>query len=397
VIAPPPAPSAAARAAIARRVFARAVARLEGIEVELPDGSLLRREPGAPRMTIRRDAFFHRLGAHGKIGFGEAYMAGDWETDDLSGVLVAFGRQLTTLVPRPLQRLRRLVEHPQPRGADNDRPGARRNIGHHYDLSNAFFALFLDESMTYSCAVFDEGETDLEPAQRRKYDLVLDLAGVCAGDRVLEIGTGWGGLALHAAATRGVSVSTVTISAEQAALARRRVSDAGLGERVSVELRDYRDLDGRFDAIVSVEMLEAVGERHLPVFFARCDRLLAPGGRVGLQTITMPHDRYLATRRSYTWMHKYVFPGGLIPSLRAVEEAMRQGSALRVVDGREIGDHYATTLRLWRERFRARADEARRLGFDACFSRMWDLYLAYCEAGFATRNLGVAQLRLERP
>jgi cyclopropane-fatty-acyl-phospholipid synthase len=392
----PPPPDATVRAAIARRVFAHAVSHLDDLEVVLPDGSFLRVDPGAPRMTIRRDAFFHRLGAHGKIGFGEAFMAGDWEADDLVGVLEAFGRRLTSLVPAPLQRLRRLVDGRHPDGERGDRTGARRNISRHYDLSNDFFALFLDETMTYSCAVFEDGETALPAAQRRKYDHILDLAGVQAGSRVLEIGTGWGGLAIHAATTRGARVTTLTISREQAELARRRALTAGVSDRVRVDLRDYRDADGQFDAIVSVEMLEAVGERYLPAFFSTCDRALADGGRIGLQTITMPHSRFLATRSSYTWMHKYIFPGGLIPSLEAVQGAMHGSSRLRVTEAREIGPHYATTLRQWRGRFLARLDDVRALGFDGAFPRMWELYLAYCEAGFTTRQLGVSQLRLER-
>jgi cyclopropane-fatty-acyl-phospholipid synthase len=392
----PPAPQAPFRAGVARRVFANAVARVDDLEVVLPDGSYLRHQAGAPRMTIRREAFFHRLGAHGKIGFGEAFMAGDWEADDLVGVLEAFGRRLTTLVPAPLQRLRRVVEGRQPARERNDARGARRNIERHYDLSNDFFALFLDETMTYSCAVFEDGATALAEAQERKYDRVLDLAGVRPGSRVLEIGSGWGGLAIHAATTRGAEVTTITLSHEQAGLARRRALQAGVADRVHVELRDYREAGGRFDAIVSVEMLEAVGERYLPAFFATCDRVLAPGGRIGLQTITMPHTRYLATRRSYTWMHKYVFPGGLIPSIEAVEGAMQSASRLRVTRSQEIGQHYPATLRQWRERFQARLDEVRALGFDGAFPRMWELYLAYCEAGFSTRQLGVSQLRLER-
>jgi len=392
-LAPPHSPF---RAAVARKVFTHAVHRADELEVVLPDGSYLRRRPGAPRMTIRREAFFHRLGAQGKIGFGEAFMAGDWEADDLVAVLEAFGRRLTTLVPAPLQRLRRLVDARHPSAERNDGPGSRRNIERHYDLSNDLFALFLDETMAYSCAVFEDGATALAEAQERKYERVLDLAGVRPGSRVLEIGSGWGGLAIHAATTRGAEVTTITLSHAQADLARQRALRAGVADRVSVELRDYREAAGRFDAIVSVEMLEAVGERYLPAFFAACDRVLAPGGRVGLQTITMPHTRYLATRRSYTWMHKYVFPGGLIPSLEAVDGAMQSASQLRVTEAHQIGHHYPATLRHWRERFLARLDEVRALGFDGAFPRMWELYLAYCEAGFSTRQLDVSQLRLER-
>ncbi len=363
----PPPPRAPLRAAVAARLFAHAAARLDGIEIVLPDGAYLRREAGAPRLEIRSPAFFHRLGRDGKIGFGEAYTAGEWMASDLAGVLTAFARRLTTLVPPRLQWIRRLYEQRQPAAEDNTPAGARRNIHRHYDLSNDLFALFLDDTMAYSCAVFNGPGRDLAAAQRRKYEWVLALAGIRPGMRLLEIGSGWGGLAVHAAREHGCRVTTATVSAEQAAAARGRALAAGVADRVDVRLADYRELEGRYDAIVSVEMLEAVGERWWPTFFAVCDRLLLPGGRVALQTITMPHERYLATRRSYTWMHKYIFPGGLIPSLPALERATASASRLRIVRGRDIGDHYATTLALWRERFLERLGEVRRLGFDDAF------------------------------
>jgi cyclopropane-fatty-acyl-phospholipid synthase len=213
---------------------------------------------------------------------------------------------------------------------------------------------------------------------------------------VLEIGTGWGALAIHLAATRGCRVTAITISAEQLQLARERAAAAGVAELVDVRLCDYRRVEGRFDRIVSVEMLEAVGEEFWPEYFAVCDRLLAPGGRAVIQTITMPHGRFLATRRSYGWIHKYVFPGGLIPSLPAIEEALRSRSSLRVRHREEIGGHYAATLREWRRRFGERRDEVAALGFGQRFQRMWEFYLAYCEAGFASGRLGDSQLVLER-
>jgi cyclopropane-fatty-acyl-phospholipid synthase len=273
--------------------------------------------------------------------------------------------------------------------------GARANIARHYDLSNDLFAAFLDETMTYSCAVFEPGDS-LADAQRRKYDAMCDLAGVGEHDHVLEIGTGWGGMAMHAAATRGCRVTSITISREQKQLAEQRVRAAGLERRVEILLCDYRQLYGRFDKIVSIEMFEAVGEEYWPEYFAVCDRLLAPGGRMALQTITMPDARYRASRRSYTWVHKYIFPGGLIPSERAIARALERGSRLRVSSATEIGHHYPATLRAWRERFLARYEEVRGLGFDETFRRTWEFYLAYCEAGFRHGAIGDVQLVLER-
>jgi cyclopropane-fatty-acyl-phospholipid synthase len=391
----PHAPRVAARALIARALFLRAVRALP-LRVVLPGGdSAGGGGPDAPVMTIERDAFFHRLAAGGKIGFGEAYMAGDWRADDLARVLGAFAGRVDGLLPGPLQRLRGLYEPRIPAEERNTVAGAARNIARHYDLSNDLFALFLDPTMTYSAAVFEPGDT-LEAAQIRKYEALCRMAGLGPADDVLEIGTGWGGFAMHAASIHGCRVTTATISQAQASLARERVAAAGLSDRVEVVLRDYRALEGRYSRIVSIEMLEAVGEEYWPAFFAACDRLLAPGGSVALQTITMPHRRYLASRRAYGWIHKYIFPGGLIPSREAIDRALRDASSLRVTAATEIGRHYATTLRHWRERFLAQRERVHALGFDATFVRMWEFYLAYCEAGFATGALGDAQLRLAR-
>jgi cyclopropane-fatty-acyl-phospholipid synthase len=347
-------------------------------------------------MTIRRDAFFHRLGADGKIGFGEAYMAGDWVADDLAAVLACFAARVDRLLPGPFQRLRTLYEPRQPHVDRNTVEGAARNIARHYDLSNELFALFLDPTMTYSAAEFAPGDT-LERAQVRKYETLCRMIDIGPSDHVLEIGTGWGGFAIHAASTRGCHVTTATISEAQAALARERVAAAGLADRVDVVLRDYRELDGGYPKIVSIEMLEAVGEEYWPAYFAACDRLLTPDGAMALQTITMPHRRYRASRHAYTWIHKYIFPGGLIPSREAIDRVLREATTLAVTNGREIGDHYATTLRHWRTRFLAEHERVHALGFDGTFQRMWEFYLAYCEAGFATGAIGNAQLRLARP
>ncbi len=330
----------AARAVVARVLFTRAAADLP-FRVQFPDGQLIGGgSPSAPVMVLHRPReFFRRFGASGLIGFGESYMAGDWDCADLTGLLTVFAAHVGDLVPPWLQRLRALAVRRPPAADRQTRAGARRNIGRHYDLSNDLFALFLDETMTYSSALFGvagdgslrAAEDLLADAQRRKIDALLDRAGAGPGCRLLEIGTGWGELAIRAA-RRGASVLTVTISAQQQALAARRVAEAGLAGRVRVELRDYRDVEGTFDAICSCEMIEAVGERYWDAYFAALDARLAPGGRIGLQTITMPHDRMLATRRTYTWIQKYIFPGGQIPSVTAVAGSLERQTRLRITD-----------------------------------------------------------------
>jgi cyclopropane-fatty-acyl-phospholipid synthase len=384
------APSSHVRAWIAERLFRLAVARLP-LSVRLPGGETIGR--GGPLLRVERPAFFHRFGTGSMIGFGEAYMAGDWTSPDPAAALTPLAARLATLVPRPLQALRRLVDARRPAGERNTPEGARTNVHRHYDLSNDLFATFLDESMSYSAAWFGPDD-DLHAAQLRKIDAVLDLAGVGPGSRVLEIGTGWGALAIRAA-RRGATVTTLTISAEQRDLALARIAAAGVADRVDVRLQDYREATGSYDAVVSVEMIEAVGAEYWPVYFATLSRLLAPGGRVGLQAITMPHDRMLATRHSQTWITKYIFPGGLLPSVPAIERQVHD-AGLAITARHRLGEHYARTLREWRDRFTAAADRVSDLGFDDTFRRLWELYLAYCEAGFRSRYLDVWQFRLVR-
>jgi cyclopropane-fatty-acyl-phospholipid synthase len=380
-------------AALARSVFRRAVDRA-GVLVKLPDGSCFGSVSG-PLLEIRRpEAFFSRLGRDGKIGFGEAYMAGDWEAPHLGDVLEALARQIDTLVPPKLQWIRRMYEPRLPKEEDNDHDGARRNIARHYDLSNDLFATFLDGSMTYSSALFAPGvDETLAQAQARKIDRLLDATGVGRGTRLLEIGTGWGGLALRAA-RRGARVTSVTLSQEQASFARRRIEEAELTAAVDVRVEDYRDVTGQFEAVVSIEMLEAVGERWWPEYFSALERRLVPTGRIGLQTILMAHDRLLATKASWTWIHKYIFPGGLIPSEQAIRQTVADHTKLQVLDQLHFGESYGTTLRHWRQTFDARAERVDALGFDRTFRRMWDFYLAYSEAGFRTGYLDVAQFVL---
>jgi cyclopropane-fatty-acyl-phospholipid synthase len=295
-----------------------------------------------------------------------------------------------------LQRLRHWVVAHTPVEEHNTIDGARENIHRHYDLSNDLFGAFLDETMTYSSAWFADPDEELATAQHRKIDSILDLAGVRSGQHIVEIGTGWGALAIRAA-RRGARVTSLTISAEQRALAEARIADAGVSDRVQVLLRDYREAQGNYDALVSVEMVEAVGMDYWPTYFAALDRLLAPGGRIGLQSITMAHDRMLVTKDNYTWIHKYVFPGGLIPSLTSIEQNLAAHTGLRITQRIPLGQHYARTLARWRERFLANWQQVASLGFDETFRRMWEFYLAYCEAGFRVGYLGVHQLALTRP
>lgn len=390
----PRGPISMATGRIADGLLRRAVAKLP-IRLEYPDGSVIgAADPTLPTMVIHHPAALsRRVGRFGLIGFGESYMAGEWESSDLAGVMTAFATSVADLIPPALQRLRPLAVVRHPRTMYNSLTQARDNIAEHYDLSNDLFAEFLDETMTYSAAQFDTappGWADLADAQRRKIDSLLDAARVGPGCRVLEIGTGWGELCIRAAA-RGAYVHSITLSAEQQRMAQQRVADAGLSDRVVIELKDYREVDGLYDAVVSVEMIEAVGYRFWPTYFHTLDRLVSPGGRVAIQAITMPHDRMLASRNTYTWIQKYIFPGGLLPSVEAVVAITERETRLRTVGMTSLRSDYAETLRLWRERFLERREAVSALGFDDVFHRMWELYLAYSEAGFRCGYLDVYQ------
>ncbi|NYI79134.1 SAM-dependent methyltransferase [Nocardioides panzhihuensis] len=400
-----PAATGSLRASIAKQIL-RLATRQAPVDVVLPDGSLLNRRGGSPTagrpgIVLRSpESFYGRVAVNPKIGIGEAYTAEDWHAadgTDLADALTPYAERLSGLLPAWMLRLRGLVDQPIPadqRGAVED---TQENISAHYDLGNEMFAAFLDPTLSYSSAMFDRtrplAEQDLQEAQLRKVNAALDLAGVGAGDEVLEIGTGWGTLAIEAA-RRGARVTTVTLSVEQAAMARERVEAAGLTERVEVLVRDYRHVAGTFDAVVSIEMIEAVGERYWPEYFATLSRLVRPGGAIALQAITMPHQRYLATRHSYGWIQKHIFPGGLIPSTTAIsEQAGRVGLAVTRTD--TFGADYAETLRRWRAAFLAAWPTIRSDAFGEEFRRTWEFYLAYCEAGFRAGVIDVAQIRLE--
>ena len=399
-----PAPAYRLRGRVARTALRRIV-RDVPVRVSLTDGTTLGGgSPTDPGLEVADpEAFFARLGSSPMIGLGEGYMAGDWSAEpgtDLADALAPFAERLADLVPPLFYRLRHAVLPRHGGHEENTLDGARENIHRHYDLSNEMFALFLDPSLSYSSAIFDQldpapTQADHEAAQLAKIDAVLDAAEVSEGTRLLEIGTGWGSLAIRAA-QRGAVVTTLTISAQQAELARQRIAEAGVADRVEVALRDYREEHGTYDAVVSVEMVEAVGEQYWPTYFAKLDQVLAPGGRVAVQAILLEHHRMLATRDTYGWIQKYIFPGGLLPSVQAIEEVLADHTTLRLQGMRRIGPHYAHTLRLWRERFDESWPVIRALGFDQTFRRMWEFYLAYCEAGFRSGYLDDAILTLTR-
>jgi len=368
---------------------------------------------GGPQMRVHRSAaFLDRLGQDAGSGFGESYLAGDWDAEpgtDLADLLVPFAERFSNeetrhLLPKWAQSFRWLVTRSQPGDLENDRAGARENISRHYDLSNSMFSEFLDPTLTYSSAYFGERSSsdlatasydELTQAQLDKLDAILDAAGVRAGSRVLDIGCGWASLAIRAA-QRGAWVTAITIASQQALLAQRRIADAGVSDRVQVALRDYRDQIGEFDAVLSVEMIEAVGEKYWPVYFEAIERRLAPDGVAVVQAIVMPHARMLATRNTFTWVQKYIFPGGLIPSVKVIKEVTGNHTGLYAQVLRHLGPDYARTLRIWRNRFIDRWPAIAAHGFDDTFKRMWEFYLAYSEAGFRSGYLDDVQLLLTR-
>jgi cyclopropane-fatty-acyl-phospholipid synthase len=390
----PSGPVAAVAAFAAHRLLRRAAARMP-LRLVYPDGTVIGRgDATAPTMLIHEpDALARRIGRNGLIGFGESYMAGEWDSDDLTAALTVIAAGLNDLVPRWLQWLRMIIVASQPRSSTHSRAQTRRNVASHFNLSSDFFAEFLDETMTYSSAVFSRLPArwpDLAEAQRRKIDRLLDAAGVGDGTRLLEIGTGWGELTIRAAA-RGADVRSVTPSKRQQWLARQRVAAAGVSDRVRIDLCDYREIDGCYDAVISVGMLEAVGYRLWPDYFRALEQLVKPGGRVVIQAITMPHNRMLATRNTRTWIQKYIFPGGLIPSAKAILGITERHTGLRAVGTLSLRQHYAETVRLWRERYLQRRITLAYIGFDEVFARMWELYLAHAEAGFRSGYLDAHQ------
>ncbi len=349
-------------------------------------------------VAINSKDLFRRIVTRGRIGIGEAYVAGDWDADDLPAALEIMLLTAEDMRHRPpgstLVRLQALRPHLPRR---NPPARAKRDIAYHYDIGNDLYELFLDPSWTYSCAYFERPDETLEEAQRNKYRRICQKLGVVPGDHVLEIGCGWGGFALFAAGEFGCRVTGVTISQEQHALAIRRVRDAGLDDRITILLQDYRTVQGQFTKIASIEMLEAIGEAEFETYFHTCDRLLAPGGSACVQVISIPDQRFERYRRSDDWIQEYIFPGSLLPSMEAMVRAAKRSSELIVHNVEDIGINYAETLKRWRERFDGNLDQVRALGYDERFIRTWKFYLASCEAAFRTRALHDYQLVFTRP
>lgn len=358
-------------------------------------------EPGAARIDIEVNdpAFYRAVAGNGSVGAAEAYMDGAWRCNDLVGLvrLLVRNRDLLDGMESGSARLGGWVMRALHALRGNSRSGARRNIAAHYDLGNAFFALFLSEDLMYSSALFEDPADTLEQASTRKLDAICRSLQLQPGDRVVEIGTGWGGFALHAARHYGCHVTTTTISREQHALACERVAQAGLQDRVTVLLEDYRDLSGQYDKLVSIEMIEAVGAPYLDGYFARIGQLLKPDGLALLQAITIEDHRYAQALRSVDFIKRHVFPGSFIPSIQAMLAAKTRSTDLALLHMADFGGSYARTLQIWRERFMARLPEVRAQGFDERFIRLWEFYLAYCEGGFRERSIGVAHLLFAKP
>ncbi|MEO8670148.1 MAG: cyclopropane-fatty-acyl-phospholipid synthase family protein [Tahibacter sp.] len=351
------------------------------------------------RVRIHDASFYRSIAANGSVGAGEAYIDGLWDCDDLV-VLVRMlvrNRDLLDGMETGLARAGGLAMRAWNAMRRNTRQGSRRNIAAHYDLGNGFFSLFLSADLMYSSAIFADEQDSLETASTRKLDRICRKLDLHPGDHVLEIGTGWGGFALHAARNYGCRVTTTTISTEQHELARERIAAAGLSERVEVLLDDYRDLQGRYDKLVSIEMVEAIGHQYLDTYATRLGQLLKPDGMALIQAITIEDHRYARALRSIDFIKRHIFPGSFIPSVSVLLNAFADHSGLRIFNIEDIGTSYALTLRCWRERFLARLAEVRAQGFDERFIRMWEFYLAYCEGGFRERSIGTVQMLLTKP
>ncbi len=378
------------------------------LQLRLPDGTQkFFGQPGAEisaNIRVINLEFFRRCVLFGDVGFGESYVAGEWETDDITRVISWFilnienaptlsGAKAKKILVNLFGWWNRLGHLLRP----NSLATSRRNISEHYDLGNDFYKLFLDPTMTYSSALFSSRKQTLEQAQVAKYDRLCRQLKLKPGEHVLEIGSGWGGFGRHAAKYFGVRVTTVTISEEQCKFARDLFEKERLSDRVEIKLMDYRKIPGQFDKIASIEMLEAVGDAYLETYFAKCHEVLKPNGLLALQMITCPDTRHESLRKNVDWIQKHIFPGSLLLSLHRVNQALRRTGDLFLHDLRDLGLSYAETLRLWRASFNANEAGVRRLGFDARFIRKWNYYFSYCEAAFAMRNITVVQAVYTRP
>jgi cyclopropane-fatty-acyl-phospholipid synthase len=373
----------------------------------LPGGEMITIGDGVgitANVTITSDEFYKRIMLYGDIGFGEAYVDGLWETDNITNVIKWFlfnventpglsGSKAQSIMLNLLKWMNKIAHSSRA----NSLTGSRKNISDHYDLNNDFFALFLDPTMTYSSAYFYEEGLSLEAAQYAKYERLCRQLHLKPTDHVLEIGSGWGGNAIYMAKNYGCKVTSLTISQEQQKLAIERVEAAGLSDKVEILLMDYRLVEGKFDKIVSVEMLEAVGHKYLDEYFRCCNDMLKANGILAIQVITSPDSRYDSLRKGVDWIQKHIFPGSLLPSVAAINGAINRTGDMTLVDLKDIGLDYATTLKLWYNQFNLNLQKVLGLGFDIRFIRKWNYYLCYCEAAFAMRNINVMQLVYARP
>lgn len=391
------------------RIFLKLISKMNKgyIEITLPNKMIL--EFGDKNSSIHADIqilsgdFFNRLFLYGDIGFGEAYEQNLWNTSDITSVIswvivnienapTLSGSKIKTIVFNLFKAGNRFIHKLR----DNTISKSKKNIAAHYDLSNEFYSLWLDKSMTYSSAYFKSKESSLYDAQQEKYRMLSEKLKINNGDKILEIGCGWGGMAIHLAKNYDVEVSAITISKEQYIYAKERVKNAGLDDRVKILFKDYRLVNGRYDKIVSIEMLEAVGHRFYKPFFAKINELLTKDGLLALQVITCPDSRFKEMKKGVDWIQKHIFPGSLLPSVSALNKAMNQSSDLTPIHLEDMGKHYAQTLRLWRESFNEKIEEVNSLGFDKQFVRKWNYYLSYCESAFDMRNINVMQFLYSR-
>ncbi len=378
------------------------------LRIECPGGTQLDfGTPGAvvsARITVRRSVFFQKCVLFGDIGFGESYVDGDWETDNIERVIAwailnvenspgMSGSRARTFLLNSLKFFNRVGHWLRPNSVGT----SRRNIADHYDLGNEFYRLWLDPTMTYSSAYFSQSCQSLEDAQIAKYDILCRKLHLQPGEHLLEIGTGWGGLSMHAARNFGCRVTTVTISEEQFKFASERIKSEGLSGRIDVQLKDYRHITGCYDKVISIEMMEALGDRYLETYFTKINEVLRSGGLVGLQYITVPDSRHAELRRGVDWIQKHIFPGSLLLSIGRVNQALNKTSDLSLHHLEDLGASYARTLHLWWQAFNTRLEEIHALGFDARFVRKWNYYLQYCEAAFVSRNISVVQAIYTRP
>jgi cyclopropane-fatty-acyl-phospholipid synthase len=377
------------------------------LSLTMPGGEVIRYGNGqgiSAEVRINSNDFFRKAVLYGDIGFGEAYVDGDWDTPDITKVISWF---LLNVENAPavsgskqkafMLNILKLANWLSHFNRANSISGSKRNISEHYDLNNEFFGLFLDPSMTYSSAYFENESTPLAEAQAEKYDRLCRKLKLKPHDHVLEIGSGWGGNAIHIAKNYGCRVTTVTISEEQYKYASERIEREGLSDKISILLSDYRTIKGQFDKIVSIEMLEAVGHNFLEVYFRKCHELLKKDGVLALQVITCPDSRYESLRKGVDWIQKHIFPGSLLPSVGAINKAINNTGDMTMIGLEDMGLHYARTLAEWKKSFNNALEEVKKLGFDERFIRKWNYYLSYCEGAFAMRNINVMQMVYSRP